>query len=392
MADVPVMLDPAWLKMSKKPVDQNELLAMSLKDTGIEQAPLAEMSTQAAPIEAPPAPKPAPAPNTQKNSGMGEEADALRSKLEDMRMSRMADEQSSIDDYGKKIAEYEARPTGIDWRPLAGLLDQWAGGKAALTAAEATKPEPPELKREKLAMMREKLSGMKGSLSKSQYDALKDQLDSIKSEQSLAASEKRLAASMGGKQDTMARLQERDIEKDVQKLSERMDGKAQFDTSLKILEDNLGFKVDDFDFNTGRARGKKVDLPGTSVPGIGRIAFYDEKARRIDDTMANIFNTILKDRSGAAVTNQELDRLRNEFSSGRFQTEAEKLQAIKDFKRATNDAWNRAESAFRPVVRETLKGRLSEVESKISPQKKKTPTAAEIDNMTPEQLKQYLSE
>jgi hypothetical protein len=322
MADIPMMLrrpPSAWVDPRIK--SQSNLLQASLAGTDLEQAPIEEMAVDAAPTPAPvpepvatPAPKmqapkaaPVAAPTQQsteqetsfeeKTSGMGPEAEALRAKLEDMRMSRMKDEQSSIEEYGKKIQEYESAPTGIDWRPLAGLLDQWAGGKAALTAAEATKPEAPELKREKLAAMREKLSGMKGSLSKSQYDALKDQLDSIKAEQSLKAAEKRLESSLNSKDRSQDSLEDRTIEKYVIDMSKRLGDANAVIISQKI--DRLDQNIPGGLFGTG-------EVPGV---GIGKnwspqFLFTDEGSTIRQDAKALLVESI-KAATGLAATEAE---------------------------------------------------------------------------------------
>jgi hypothetical protein len=365
----PFMTPAPWVKIPKTP-DQTDLLYASLQGTGIEQAPLEEMSTQAAPMSAPAPTTPvqaakavqAPAPPiepteqsfsmSQKTSGTGPEAEALRTRLEDMRLSRMQDEQGSIEDYGKKIQEYEARPTGIDWRPLAGLLDQWAGGKAALTAAEAMKPETPELKREKLQAMREKLSGMKGSLSKTQYDALKDQLDSIKSEQSLIASEKRLQESLSGKQDTQGRLRDRDDDKDLMEFQKRIQPFQKVDNTVGDVERVLGFNLSEFDESSGTVRGEKTDAPGINIPILGRINQATPEGRQFKAALARLMNTVLKERSGAAVTESEEQRMLSEFANGRykFNSEADLLATLKSFQSLLAADKKDVMAGFRPEI------------------------------------------
>lgn len=54
----------------------------------------------------------------------------------------------------------------------------------------------------------------------------------------------------------------------------------------------------------------------------------DRKARRVAESFQRIMNITLKDRSGAAVSNAEFERLRNELGAGLFATESDMLSAM----------------------------------------------------------------
>lgn len=147
------------------------------------------------------------------------------------------------------------------------------------------------------------------------------------------------------------------MEKDTQKLSDKIAPMQEMLFGMEQIENMVGFKLDDFDPSKGTAKGKKVDLPGVSIPGIGRTTFYDSKAREVEGAISGIFNKELKDRSGAAVTNPELERLRGEFNSGKFNTEAEMLGALKRYKAATIQEMKNREAAFGSGVKNNYKDR-----------------------------------
>lgn len=125
-------------------------------------------------------------------------------------------------------------------------------------------------------------------------------------------------------------------------LQETMDAISSFESALPSKS------LDKYD-------PKKDDLPGVNVPLLGRVSAYDSDARMLNSKMAKIFNVELKDRSGAAVTDPEMNRLREEFASGKFNSESEMVQAIKDYRQASINALQRAEQAYSPEVRAKYK-------------------------------------
>lgn len=130
-------------------------------------------------------------------------------------------------------------------------------------------------------------------------------------------------------------------------------------SALGQFEEKLGFKLEDFDASDGTviktdpATGQKVkvvpDLPGISFPGLGRVDFYNKEARELYSTAQKIFNVELKDRSGAAVTNTEMDRLKIEFEQGKYNTEAEMIGALKRYREAAAEALAHQETPFRLI-------------------------------------------
>jgi hypothetical protein len=141
--------------------------------------------------------------------------------------------------------------------------------------------------------------------------------------------------------------------KRVNLVADKLGNSADIMGTIATVEDKIGFQLEDFDPESGTQiktdeNGKqvkaKVDLPGVSLPGIGRVKFYDRNARTLDSTLSKVFNMELKDRSGAAVTSTELQRLREEFADGAYNTEEEKLGALKEYKAAVIAAMENAEA------------------------------------------------
>lgn len=149
-------------------------------------------------------------------------------------------------------------------------------------------------------------------------------------------------------------------EKDLQKLSKDVAGVSELNNAMDNVERKLGFKLSQATIHNGDlyVDGEPKDLPGVSIPFIGRVAApFGEEARTLQSAVAKVFNTELKDRSGAAVTNQELERLKTEFGQGKFNTESELIQALKDYKRMIYDEMKSREAGFRPEIIKEFKRR-----------------------------------
>lgn len=135
------------------------------------------------------------------------------------------------------------------------------------------------------------------------------------------------------------------IDKKTQKLQADLQSSQNVATTIDSIEQELGFNLDDID-STGKIKGKSIDIPGVSIPGIGRTTFYSTGARDLDSTMSKLFNVELKNRSGVAVTPPELQNLKKEFNEGKFNTEEEKLKAMKRFKEGLKKAFANIEAGY----------------------------------------------
>jgi len=141
-------------------------------------------------------------------------------------------------------------------------------------------------------------------------------------------------------------------EASILKASEKLSPAQDIVNTLRNVESKLGFAIDDAKIVNDEliVNGKPRDLPGVSVPGAGRVNFFSSDARSLNAAMSKIFNVELKDRSGAAVTTSEMERLKTEFASGKFNSEVEMIQALKDYKLASAQALRNREAGFRPEV------------------------------------------
>lgn len=97
-------------------------------------------------------------------------------------------------------------------------------------------------------------------------------------------------------------------------------------------------------------KGETVKIPGTDVPGLGHISFYSAPARDITAKIDRIFNAELLDRSGKAVTDNEMRRLKSEFNAGKFSTIEDQLSALQAYKNAASAALQNAEAKYKPDV------------------------------------------
>ena len=114
------------------------------------------------------------------------------------------------------------------------------------------------------------------------------------------------------------------VDKKVKDLSKEFETRG-FTNSLATLDEVKALISPD-----GKIAGFGVVeglLPGFVVGSEGKYA---------RSTFATLFNQILKDRSGVAVTTPELDRLRTEFNSGALKTEKDMINALQRYERILN--------------------------------------------------------
>jgi len=142
-------------------------------------------------------------------------------------------------------------------------------------------------------------------------------------------------------------------EKSQQKLSKELQSPQVLDSALRDIEEKLGGPLSSFTFGKNGELlqgGKERDLPGVNLPGIGNLSFYSGDARELDGAMSAVFNMTLKDRSGAAVTDNELDRLKKEFNDGRYNTEPQKVKALQAYQRRVQEVMANREAGYNEDV------------------------------------------
>lgn len=190
------------------------------------------------------------------------------------------------------------------------------------------------------------------------YDTLaqmqKDKLSATSEDKDLdrAAKKENIKASQAQREERANQAQEMRVEKQIQDLSKSLSGGQEAMEAVGQIETELGGPLEEFNSKDGELYqgGKKLDLPGVSIPLFGRVSAYSTPARKLQSKVATVFNTVLKDRSGAAVTTPELERLKIEFGQGNFNTEAELIEAVKKYKGIVLNEMKNREAGFKPEV------------------------------------------
>lgn len=159
--------------------------------------------------------------------------------------------------------------------------------------------------------------------------------------------------------DSRATRAEQKVEADVQKLSKEISGAQGSIDALDEVENLLGFKLEEASTPNGKLQvgGKTKDLPGVSIPLLGRVSAYSNDAQNLESAAGKVFNTVLKDRSGAAVSNSEMERLKTEFGQGKYNTEPQLVGALQRYKRAVETELQNRQAGFRPEIVETYADR-----------------------------------
>lgn len=357
-----------WLLM--RPEDQAlQMQKMALAGTGLDDSAINEMAAQAAPISKPETkpkdmvvpPRPPSAPQmpitsmsetiktTSAAPGIEQQAAEARARLQKMQEDRFATEEAGIADYDKEIQKYATQKRDIDWRPLAALVDQWAGGGNTLAVANSLAPESEEQRRQKMLAMKQGLQSMKSGLSKSQYDALKDQLDSYNAQMNAQTAEKRLQASIGAKDQTQGRLNANDIEKQVIDISKRLG-----DANAVIISQ----KIDRLDQNIPGGLFGSGDIPGI---GIGKnwspqFLLSEEGSPIRQDAKALLVESI-KAATGLAATEAEQQAQAQINGLSKSSTAREFRNALANQVKDNLARASEIVKTYRPEAQETYKSR-----------------------------------
>lgn len=121
---------------------------------------------------------------------------------------------------------------------------------------------------------------------------------------------------------------------------------------IKTLTGQKDFSLDSYDpVKETYGNGKTIDLPGVSIPLYGRSTLMQGDAKQLEGSIARVFNTELKDRSGAAVTTPEMERLKSEFGAGRYNNENEMIGALKRYKDLALQELQNREAGYSPDIK-----------------------------------------
>jgi hypothetical protein len=112
----------------------------------------------------------------------------------------------------------------------------------------------------------------------------------------------------------------------IEKIRKAVNDSKQLNT-LTTLE-----KVEDL--ISGKYTSKGKNIPG--IGPVGQLNIYGDDAKEVQSTLASLQNIVLKDRSGAAVTVPEFDRLKQELSTRFYNTDADLIKSLIRFREIAN--------------------------------------------------------
>lgn len=331
----------------------------------------------------------------------------------------MREEKAGLGQLEKYIQDYQAQPQELDYTPLAAWADSLTRKPGnSLEAAKAMRPESRSERQAKLMQLQNSLQQRRGESTQRELTGLNTQMQAqakaeqraqdqtiagerFKQQQELLkqkieaeklrgetyamsvkegiASRERIAkwqaeAAKMAKDAAQDRADERaqatrDQKKEIKiadqslKLGKEFSGDViDMSNSLKDIETIVGDNLESYDPNTKTLGGKPVDLPGKSLPLVGRVYAPGSKGERLAAAFTNINNALLKARSGAAVTEQEYARLKAELGTGKFNTEEQMLESLQRFKRSFKETLEQKERSYMPETTAKFReqgGRLS---------------------------------
>ena len=137
---------------------------------------------------------------------------------------------------------------------------------------------------------------------------------------------------VGERQDVLieGNVQQKELDKKVERFSKEIE-KSGVGGTESVLAD-IESKITEI-----RKDDKNADIPGFGATAKLPDFMLTEKGKQLRQRVATLFNTVLKDRSGAAVTSQELTRLKNEFGQGLIKTDDQLLDALDRFRNVLDE-------------------------------------------------------
>ena len=151
---------------------------------------------------------------------------------------------------------------------------------------------------------------------------------------------------------------------DIKDFGEKMEPKQKMLDANDRFQRATGHKLEDLRVVGGdilTPDGKKLDLPGINVPGIGRIAtgpgIDGPMARELKAAATDMLSIKIYDSSGKAITPIEQTRLADGMRMGSFDTEADLLRAMQDLRVVINKNMGNIEARYSPDVVSTYSER-----------------------------------
>ncbi len=163
---------------------------------------------------------------------------------------------------------------------------------------------------------------------------LQDKLSMMMSQRRMELQEEEMQRKKEGHEDRMSLKREQKLDRDVETISKRLEksGIMGQKNSFDIIEDYLkGMNVDLANEKTFK---NVEDIPGMGVGGSFRPDFATPNdAVQFRQNVQSLANQLLKQRSGAAVTDQEYRRFLKEVGSGDFSSEENLMTGLAKMKK-----------------------------------------------------------
>lgn len=137
--------------------------------------------------------------------------------------------------------------------------------------------------------------------------------------------------------------------------------------AIAEVESKLGFPLEKYNPKTESVDGKRYDAPGVNIPLLGRVTAYSSEARVLQSSIDGIINKEIKSAAGTAVSSSEMERIRRQWALGAYNSEAEMLSALGQYKAATKRELQRVEAAYNPQVRTQYRQNLEQTPGPIQP-------------------------
>lgn len=173
--------------------------------------------------------------------------------------------------------------------------------------------------------------------------------------------------------------QDANLNKQIQGLSEDLKTTQGVMNAFDNINNQLGFDINKYDEKTntvqetdpktGNIVKKQINIPGSSIPGIGRVWSLSREGSRLGADVQQLESLQIYDRTGKAINIPELENFKFEMGHGRFNTEADFLASYKKAYRAVQKKVQNIEAGYSPEAVTTYKGRGGSISvSQPSPQ------------------------
>lgn len=140
------------------------------------------------------------------------------------------------------------------------------------------------------------------------------------------------------------RLGQQDLENRVKDFQDRSQPARLVLDSFNKIEDMLGFDTADYDSKTGTIlktdpkTGKQIRqplfLPGSDVPGFGRVYWNSAEGRQFQSSLQALKNLQIVDRSGKTQTLTEVENFLKEMGEGKFNTQHDLMIAYQNMQKS----------------------------------------------------------